>query len=76
MEVKMGHLVKGECPICGADIWSDDDEPYYVETKEGKVYLCSVCGPGIEKILSMLEIPVVVEQIEIGELPKCEVAKK
>ncbi|MBA7712703.1 hypothetical protein ES703_121690 [subsurface metagenome] len=76
MEVKMGHLVKGQCPVCGADIWSDDDEPYYVETKEGKVYLCSVCGPGLAKILSMLGISVVIDEVEIGELPKRELARK
>jgi len=76
MEVKMGHLVKGKCPICGADIWSDSDDPYYIETKEGKIYLCSVCGPGIAQILPLLGISVVVDEVEIGKLREVEVKGK
>lgn len=66
-EIKMEHFINGLCPVCGGEVLRDENEPYSMETKEGKIYLCPLCGEGVAKILGMIGVPVVIEQVIMGD---------
>ena len=47
----------GDCLICGGDLFRDDDYiPHYIQTPDGKLWLCGVCAEGVAKLFKALGI--------------------
>ncbi|MBA7676173.1 hypothetical protein ES703_84414 [subsurface metagenome] len=66
VKVNIIKVYPGQCTICEADLFSDQDTPYYIEANERKMWLCETCGEGLQAVFRFLDIPFQVSALEAG----------
>ena len=57
MAIILSKFEPGDCLICGGALFRGDDYiPHYIQTPDGKLWLCGVCAEGVAKLFKALGI--------------------
>ena len=57
MAIILSKFEPGDCLICEGDLFRGDDYlPHYIQTPDGKLWLCGVCAEGVAKLFKALGI--------------------